>query len=87
MSIVAQNKDLNGLSGKYIFVSMEYNSPAFIREGGRISGVSGKNHYLVFTRKEGLKNWCIQPEEFFLAKKTGGYLKICTTGKLHIAAV
>ena len=77
MSIVAQNKIFNGLSGKYNFHSTKNNQPAFIREGGEISGVAGKSHYLV--RGE-TKFWFIQEERclwesrgFFFIESSGKY--------------
>ena len=71
MSIVAQNKDHNGLSGKYSFHSMVNNKPGFIHEGGPLPGVKGKNHYLV-NRKNPVAAWYIQSDEFFLEGKAGG---------------
>ena len=55
---------------------MEANVPTFIREGGQISGVGGKTHYLVFR-----KAWYIQPDDWFLEGKGGGYLCYRTSGK------
>ena len=81
MSIVAEKKNHNGLSGKYNFHSLDNNIPAFVRVGGYVPGLEGKNHYLVYIREEGLKNhWYIQPDEYFLEKQGGGYLGVCTTG-------
>ena len=78
MSIVSEKQNRNALSGKYNFHSMDNNIPAFIRDGGNIPGLEGKNHYLVY--KEASKHWYIQPDEFFLENKGGGYLRITTTG-------
>ena len=76
MSIVAQRKKFNGLSGKYIFHSMVHNKPAFIRED-EAPGVKGKNHYLVWHSER----WYIQSDELFLKGKCGGYFCIYTSGK------
>ena len=58
---------------------MKNDRPAFIREGGEISGCQGKNHYLVFY--EASNTWYIQNDEWFSEGRAGGYLRIKTTGK------
>ena len=58
---------------------MRDNKPAFIREGGEVSGIASKNHYLAFN--ESYKTWFIQSDDWFLEGKAGGYLKNQTTGK------
>ena len=58
---------------------MKADVPTFIREGGEISGVGGKTHYLVF--RQASKAWYIQPGEWFLEGKGGGYLGNQTSGK------
>ena len=78
VSIVAEIKIRNGLSGKYNFHSMKDNKPAFIREGGKISGLSGENHYLAFYEEK--KSWYIQTDDYFL-KGEGGFLKNISSGK------
>ena len=80
MSITAQNKNNNGLSGKYNFHSMVNNKPAFIHEGGTIPGLRGKNHYLVNRKTQGVA-WYIQSDEFFLEGKPGGFFTNLSSGK------
>ena len=77
MSIVAQDKIFNGLSGKYNFHSMKNNKPAFIREGGKVPGLVDKNHYLAWSHEF----WFFQQEAWFLEGESGGYLCIRTPGK------
>ena len=84
MSIVAQKKTHNGLSGKYTgifsnFHSLKKNVPAFIREGGKLPNVGGNNHYLVY--HEASKSWYIQPDLHFLIGHGGGFFRIQTSGK------
>ena len=56
---------------------MKNNKPAFIREGGEVPGVNGKNHYLVWYDEF----WCIQKDVRFLKDEGGGYFCICSSGK------
>ena len=78
MSIVAEMKTHNKLSGKYNFHSMKNNKPAFIRAGGEISGLSGENHYLTFY--EASKSWYIQSDEWFLLGRGGGFFTNKSSG-------
>ena len=79
MSIVAQNKNFNGLSGKYILYSLKKNIPAFIRDGGKLPFVGGNSHYLVY--HEASKSWYIQPDLQFSRGDGGGYFHIRASGK------
>ena len=79
MSIVAEMKTHNKLSGKYNFHSMKNNKPAFIREGGKISGFPGENHYLVF--HEASKTWNITTDDYFSKGQGGGFFSINSSGK------
>ena len=86
MSIVAQDKILNGLSGKYNFHSMKNNKPAFIREGGKLPGLVGENNYLAWSHEF----WFFQPEAWFLEGESGefgGYLCIRTPGKYFFCSL
>ena len=56
---------------------MKNNVPAFIREGGEVSGVGGKNHYLAYY--ETTKYWFIQSDKFFLENR--GFISISSSGK------
>ena len=58
---------------------MRDNKPAFIREGGEVSGMVGKNHYLVFY--ESYKTWFIQNDKWFLEGRAGGYFSNQSIGK------
>ena len=78
MSIVAQNKIFNGLSGKYMFKSMKNNKPAFIREGGKIPQVAGENHFLAYY--DAWNTWYIQTDSRFSGPKPGGWFRYTTTG-------
>ena len=79
VSIVAQNTIFNGLSGKYIFKSMKNNKPAFIRAGGELPQVTGKNYFLA--HYDALyKAWYIQNERNFSGGQIGGFLRNKTTG-------
>ena len=78
MSIVAKNETYNGLSGKYNFHSLKNNTPAFIREGGELSGLNGENHYLAFHEKS--KSWNIQSDEWFSIGKGGGFFTNDSSG-------
>ena len=81
VSIVAQNRIHNGLSGKYNFHSMINNKPAFVHEGGIIPGLRGKNHYLVNRKTNSTTRWYIQSDKLFLGDIAGGYFQIITSGK------
>ena len=78
MSIVAKNETYNGLSGKYNFHSLKNNTPAFIREGGKLSGLDGENHYLTF--HEETKSWYIQIDKWFLIGRGGGFFSNESSG-------
>ena len=60
---------------------MKNNKPAFIREGGKISGIKGENHYLAF--HEATKTWNIMQDEWFLNGKGGGFFANVSSGKYH----
>ena len=79
MSIVAEIKIRNGLSGKYNFHSMKDNKPAFIREGGKISGLSSENYYLAF--HEASKTWNITQDDWFSKAEGGGIFANISSGK------
>ena len=78
MSIVAERKIRNSLSGKYNFHSMKNNIPAFMREGGKISGIMGENYYLVF--HEPWKTWHITENDQFSKGQGGGYFANISSG-------
>ena len=80
MSIVAENENLNALSGKYSFHSWKNNRPAFIREGGELPQVKGENHFLAYY--DVWKTWYIQNDFRFSGIKNpvGGFFRIATTG-------
>ena len=78
------DKHLNGLSGKYRFHSLYKNTPAYIREGGKVPNLAGEKFYLVYYPDD-VSEWYFHDdgESCFLKpeRAIGGYMCLKTKGK------
>ena len=64
ISIDAEKKCRNVLSGQYNFHSLYKNIPAYIREGGRVPKVKGEHFYFAYI-PDNIDKWHIQNDGNF----------------------
>ena len=83
ISIASELPDVNKLSGKYDFHSLENNTAVFVRNGAKIEELDGRNpYYMVYNNVQQI--WTLTDADYFEEIKAkgegGGWLALHTKG-------